>query len=94
MNRIQRIAAAAAISAAVIAPATIGPAFAEPYPWHAPSEGASQPSGLPNPGQAPVDRVNKAQVEYHERLQLAARTKAQIEHDERLLQWLIDKHAR
>jgi hypothetical protein len=33
-------------------------------------------------------------VEYHERLQLAARSKAQIEHDERLLQWLIARHAR
>jgi len=41
-----------------------------------------------------ADRVNKAQVEYHERLQLAARTKAQIEHDERLLQSLIARHAR
>jgi hypothetical protein len=34
MNRIQRITAAAAISAAVLAPATIAPALAEPYPWH------------------------------------------------------------
>jgi hypothetical protein len=94
MNRIQRIAVAAAISAAVIAPATIGHAFAEPSLPDWPSEGTSQPSGLPNPSQAPVDRVNKAQVEYYERLQLAARTKAQVEHDERLLRWLIDKHAR
>jgi hypothetical protein len=38
--------------------------------------------------------VNKAQVEYHERVQLANRTRAEIEHDERLLQWLIEQHAR
>jgi hypothetical protein len=91
MNRIQRIAVAAAISAAVIAPATIGPAFAEPSLTDGRSEGRSQ---LGSFSQAPIDRVNKAQVEHHERLQLAARTKAQIEHDEWLLQWLIDKHAR
>ena len=91
MNRIQRITAAAAISAAVLAPATIAPAFAESSPSDDLSKGRSQLGGF---SQAPVDRVNKAQVEYHERLQLAARTKAEIEHDERLLQWLIEKHAR
>jgi hypothetical protein len=94
MNRIQRTAAAAAVSVAVITPITLAPAYAEPYPWHLSNVDASQPSGLTNPGQVPVDRVNKAQVEYHERLQLAARTKAQIEHDEGLLQWLIEKHSR
>lgn len=41
-----------------------------------------------------ADRVTKAQVEYQERLQMAARSRAQIEHDERLLQWLIARHAR
>jgi hypothetical protein len=91
VNRIQRIAAATAISAAVIAPATVASAFAELSPSDGPGKGTSQLSGF---SQAPIDRVNKAQVEHHERLQLAARTKAQIEHNEWLLQWLIDKHAR
>jgi hypothetical protein len=59
MNCIQRIAAAATVSAVVVAPATIGPAFAEPYPWHGPSEGASQPL-----------QKTKAQIEYEERLRL------------------------
>ena len=57
MNRIQRIAAAAAISAAVLAPATIAPAFAEPYPGHK-SDSASGAT------------KTKAQIEYEERLRL------------------------
>jgi hypothetical protein len=55
MNLIQRIAAAAAVSAAAIAPATS--AFAEPYPWHE-NPGAAQPT------------KPKAQVEYEERLRM------------------------
>jgi hypothetical protein len=59
MNRIKHIAAAAAVGTAVLVPATAAVAFAEPYPWHGPSEGASQPL-----------QKTKAQIEYEERLQL------------------------
>lgn len=57
MNRIQRIAAAAAVSAAVFAPATAALAYAEPYPWHEQSD--SQPAGVTKP---------KAQIEHEELL--------------------------
>ncbi|HET6920684.1 MAG TPA: hypothetical protein VFI46_14640 [Jiangellaceae bacterium] len=59
MNRIKHIAATAAVGTAVLVPATAAVAFAEPYPWHGPSEGASQPL-----------QKTKAQIEYEERLQL------------------------
>jgi hypothetical protein len=57
MNRIQRIAAAAAVGAAVVVPttATITPAFARPYE----DPGTTQPSGL-----------TKAQIEHEELLRL------------------------
>jgi hypothetical protein len=61
MNRIQRIAAAAAISTAALAPVTAAVAYAEPYPWHNPNGDSSQPSG---------PAKTKAQIEYEERLQL------------------------
>jgi hypothetical protein len=57
VNRIKHIAAAAAISAAVLAPVTIAPAFAEPYPGHK-SDSASGAT------------KTKAQIEYEERLRL------------------------
>ena len=59
MNRIKHIATTAAVGTAVLVPATAAVAFAEPYPWHGPSEGASQPL-----------QKTKAQIEYEERLQL------------------------
>ena len=56
VNRIQRIAAAAAVSTAVLAPATAAVAFAKPYPWHK----SDSASGVTKP---------KAQIDYEERLQ-------------------------
>ena len=74
MNRIQRITAAAAIGAAVFAPATAAVASARPDPGQAP-----QTSNI---------STTKAQIEHDERLQMldqrSETTKAQIEHDERL----------
>jgi hypothetical protein len=59
VNRIKHIATTAAVGTAVLVPAIAAVAFAEPYPWHGPSEGASQPL-----------QKTKAQIEYEERLQL------------------------
>ena len=71
MNRIQRITAAAAIGAAVFAPATAAVASARPDPGQAPQ----------------TSSISKAQIEHEERLQApqtSSISKAQIEHDERL----------
>lgn len=59
MNRIQRIAAAAAVSTAVLAPATAAMAYAEPRPWH---ETGDSRSAVVNPP--------KAQIEHQELLRL------------------------
>ncbi|HEX2360853.1 MAG TPA: hypothetical protein VHI11_02150 [Jiangellaceae bacterium] len=59
MNRIQRIAAAAAVSTAVLAPATAAMAYAEPYPWHYTGDSRS---AVVNPP--------KAQIEHQELLRL------------------------
>ena len=56
MNRIQRIAAATAVSTVVLAPITAGLAFAKPDPGQAP-----QTSSL---------STTKAQIEHEERLQM------------------------
>jgi hypothetical protein len=55
MNRFQRVVAATALGAAVVAPAT--PAFAEPYSWHGSDS-------------APAAIKSKAQIEYEEGLRL------------------------
>jgi hypothetical protein len=60
MNHIRRIAAGTVLGTALLVPATIGQALAEPYPWH--DSGDSQPAGQPK---------TKAQIEYEERLQMA-----------------------
>jgi hypothetical protein len=57
MNRIQRIAAAAAVGTAVLVPATAAMAGAEPYPWHNSDDTRSSVVNLP-----------KAQIERDELL--------------------------
>jgi hypothetical protein len=57
MNRIQRIAAAAAVGTAVLVPATAVLANAEPYPWHNSDDSRS---AVVNPP--------KAQIEHEELL--------------------------
>jgi hypothetical protein len=47
MNRIQRIAAAAAVGTAVLVPATAAMAGAEPYPWHNSDDTRSSVVNLP-----------------------------------------------
>jgi hypothetical protein len=76
MNRIQRIAAAAAVSATAILPATLATAYAEPYPWHGPGDTASQPMSK-----------TKAQIEYEERLQLPASEPTTSEADVASFPW-------
>lgn len=57
MNRIQQVAAAAAVGTAVLVPATATLANAEPYPWH----NSDDPrSAVVNP--------SKAQIEHEELL--------------------------
>jgi hypothetical protein len=79
MTRTIRAAAASTI-AAIVLPGTLL---------------ASVPAAqADDPAPETLPTLTKAHIEYLERVQLAARTKAEVEHDERLLQWLIDRHAR
>ena len=58
MNRMQRVASAAAVSTAALVPASSGFAFAEPYPWHAHDGSTAQCTGT------------RAQVEHCERVSM------------------------
>ena len=82
MNRIRRSGTAVALGTTILAAAYAAtPAHAEPRPWHVQCDTA-QPCGL-----------NKAQIEYYERLQLQRQRQTAIAPPPTSAEWCARAHA-